>query len=100
MKREELEIALQDYYLSDKDRPSIRKKILDDNDHSQAVNKQLLDACKDSLDHLDHANFDYSNGNTDPLGMVDEGEYYGTRSHNVVTSKLRAAIRVAEEYQR
>ena len=92
MIRDEFEIFLADGPDAD--------EILEWYDRLTALNAQLLAACQDALDHLDRANFDYSNGNKDSTGTIDEGDYYGMRSHLDVTDKLRAAIRAATEVQK
>ena len=50
----------------------------------------LLEACEAALEHLDHTDISYANGNTH--NGIDEGEHYGGIAHCSLTKELRAAI--------
>ena len=39
-------------------------------------------------DHLAYASFDYSNGNVDSTGRIDEGNVYGWQAHDAVLTEL------------
>ena len=56
-----------------------------------AANKAVDEARKGiskAHDHLAHASFDYSNGNVDSTGRIDEGNVYGWPAHDAVLTEL------------
>ena len=55
---------------------------------------KLLAACKDALEHLEYASFEYANGNTH--NGIDEGNVIGWKAHGELIEELREAIKNAE----
>jgi len=47
---------------------------------------------REALDFLEQTHFDFSNGNTDSTGTVDEGQVYGQRACGELIYKLRKTL--------
>ena len=57
----------------------------------------MLEVLKATKNHLINFQFDYSNGNTDSTGMIDEGNVYGWKAHRELVSQIDIAIKAADE---
>lgn len=64
--------------------------------NKRSLEDDLLAAAKKALEFLTHAQFDFSNGNTDSTGTIDEGNVYGWQAHHQEVENLLAAISKAE----
>ena len=59
----------------------------------KAKRERLQKELQKAIDWLERAPFDYSNGNTDSTGTIDEGNVYGWQAHHQLVEELKAAIR-------
>ena len=64
---------------------------------AEAELEAVEQAARNALDWLNKAPFDYSNGNTDPTGTIDEGSVRGWQGHKEVTNTLSAALKAVQE---